>query len=106
MSCVELNGRMLPLRYTLNALCLLEEKMGKGLDQLLSAGFSSLRGLLWCGLLSEMPALTLEEAGDMLEKHLKSGGKLLLVAASLSQALEDAGFFHPGEEAQEKNPPR
>jgi len=91
------------LHYTINALCELEEMTGRGLDQLLKTSFSSIRGLLWCGIRHQMPELTIVEAGNMLEKHLEKGGTLEQIANAVCAALEDAGFFHPGEAG--KHPP-
>lgn len=99
MTGVELSGVFYPLRYTVNAVCCLEEKMKGGLNTLLSSGLSSVRGLLWCGMLHQLPTLTLEDAGDLLEKHLSQGGSLQKVADALAGCLEAAGFFHPGERA-------
>lgn len=92
-----MNGRRYPLRFTLNALCNLEGRMGMGLEQLLCTSLSALRGLLWCGMVEEQPELTLEQAGWMLESHLKAGGSLEEIAFSLSAAMEEAGFFQLGE---------
>lgn len=100
---IHLSGQAYPLRYTVNSLCILEEKMACGLDQLLKTSFSAVRGLLWCALSDARPGLSLSDAGDLLEKHLKEGGSLGQVARILALALEDAGFFHPGR--GEENPP-
>lgn len=95
---VTLNGREYPLRFTVNALCCLEEKTGKSLDQLQSAQVSCLRGLLWCALLETEQRLTLEDTGALIDAHLRSGGDLASLARALSGALEDACFFpRPGE---------
>lgn len=99
-----LSGKNHPLHFTVNALCSLEEKTGTSLDQLQGASLSCIRGLMWCALLQENPALTLSDAGSLLEAHLKSGGSLREVAASLAQALEDACFFHPEGQAAGMSP--
>ena len=91
-----LNGRDFPLRFSINALCCLEEKTGQSLSQLQSAQFSCLRGLIWCGLMEAEPGLTLEAAGEMLDAHLQSGGDLQSVSDTLAAALEDACFFPKG----------
>lgn len=95
---ISLAGQDFALRYTVNAICCLEEKMEKGLDMLMKTNFSSLRGLLWCGLMET--GVTLEEAGNLLQNHLSSGGNLHQVSTAIVAALEDAGFFHlPGTQA-------
>lgn len=94
---VTLNGRDYPLRFSVNALCLLEEKTGVSLDRLQGNSLSCLRGLLWCGLKEHLPTLTLEEAGDMLDEHLRAEGEMETISVSLAAALEDACFFpRPG----------
>ncbi|MBR1585722.1 MAG: hypothetical protein IJ662_09300 [Clostridia bacterium] len=92
---VTLNGVEYPLRFTVNALCCLEEKTGKSLDQLQGAQMSCLRGLLWCGLMEANPAMTLQDAGDLITRHLQSGGSLSALSDALAKALEDACFFQP-----------
>ncbi len=92
---IALNGKSYPLRFTVNALCCLEEKTGQGLDQLQGGRISTLRGLLWCGLMEGCPAITLESAGQLLNDHLQHGGDLASVSDALAAALEDACFFPP-----------
>ena len=55
---VTLNGKDYPLRFSVNALCCLEEKTGKGLSDMQSGQLSCLRGLLWCGLREHFPEET------------------------------------------------
>lgn len=93
---VTLNGREYPLRFTVNSLCCLEEKTGQSLTALQSSQFTCLRALLWCGLLSFAPDMTLEAAGDLMDAHLQAGGDLGAVSAQLAGALEDACFFRTG----------
>ena len=99
-----LNGRDYPLRFSINALCCLEEKTGLSLAQLQSAQFSCLRGLIWCGLMEAEKGLTLEGAGELLDAHLQSGGDLQAVADTLAAALEDACFFPKGTAKETENP--
>ena len=63
MQRITLCGREYSLRFSVNSLCCLEEKMDKGLAALLKTDLSSLRALLWCGLLEQEQHLTLEDAG-------------------------------------------
>lgn len=94
---VTLCGREYPLRFTVNALCSLEEKTGKGLGDMQGSQMSCLRGLLWCGLLEQRPEMTLRDAGDLIENHLLSGGDLTQLSRQMAAALEDACFFpRPG----------
>ena len=88
-----LNGKAYPLRFTVNALCRLEEETGLRLSSLDGDSLSCLRGLLWCGLMERLPSLTLTEAGDLIDAHLRAGGTLTDVAGPLADALADACFF-------------
>ena len=45
-----LAGNHYSLRFTVNALCNLEEKTGMSLAHLQETSFSCIRGLLWCAL--------------------------------------------------------
>ena len=90
---VTLCGREYSLRFSVNALCCLEEKTNLSLSGLQGRQMSCLRGLVWCGLLETPDRMTLEEAGALLDAHLRSGGCLEDVASALAAALEDACFF-------------
>ena len=63
MHRIELCGREYFLHFSVNSLCCLEERMEKGLQTLLKTDLSSLRALLWCGLMEQEKQLTLEDAG-------------------------------------------
>lgn len=90
---VTLNGKDYPLRFSVNALCCLEEKTGVSLDRLQGSPMRCLRGLLWCGLTESRPDMTLEDAGQLLDEHLRSGGSLQGASDALAAALSDACFF-------------
>lgn len=90
---ITLNGRDYPLRFSVNSLCCLEEKTGLSLSALQGRQMSCLRGLIWCGLLESGHPLTMEEAGRLLDNHLRSGGEMAAVSQALADALEDACFF-------------
>lgn len=95
-----LNGKDYPLRFSVNALCALEEKTGRSLDALQGSQMSCVRGLLWCGLRETLPHVSLEEAGELIDGHLRAGGTLKSVSDALAAALEDACFFpRPGKSA-------
>ena len=94
-------GRDYPLRFTINAVCALEEKLG-GLSGLMRTEVSALRALLWCGLLEGGEKLSLTECGALLQRHLESGGNLKAVSTALANAMTDAGFFpRPAENADQ-----
>lgn len=63
---IELDGRERVLRYDLNALCLFEEETKTSLgDALRRLTMSSLRALLWAGMIHEDPMLTIQDVGRM-----------------------------------------
>lgn len=67
---VELDGKPHQLRYTLNALAEIENRLGlQSIDEVLTAlkGLSmrSLRTLLWAGLLDQRPELSEQDVGRM-----------------------------------------
>lgn len=95
MTTLCLDGREYALRYSVNAVCCLEDKLGS-LETLLKTRLSCLRGLLWCGLLETEKGMTLEGAGALLQRHLDAGGSLSQVSGQIAAALEEAGFFQPG----------
>lgn len=103
MSTIELAGKEYPLRYSVNAVCCLEEKLGN-LESLMKSQLSCLRGLLWCGLMEGERGLTLEGAGALLQSHLDQGGALLPISQTIARALEEAGFFPHPEGTQQTNP--
>lgn len=91
------NGRTYPLHFTVNNLCILEETAGKPLPELLHSSVSSLRDLLWCGLMDER--ITRETAGQWMQDYLAESGSLKELSALLASAMEDAGFFQqPGKQ--------
>lgn len=63
---IELDGRERTLKYDLNALCLFEEQAGIGITEALTKPrMSSIRALLWAGLIHEDALLTVDDVGRM-----------------------------------------
>ena len=81
------------MRYTINSLCLVEEKAGEPLDRLLDRQFSATRLLLWGALTECQPEITLEEAGELIGASLEAGGRLEDIVDLCAEGLRDAGFF-------------
>lgn len=102
---VTLCGRDYSLTFSVNALCLLEEKTGLSLGKLQGQELSCIRGLIWCGQAEAQTALSLEETGDLLDRHLRSGGDISSVSRQLASALEDACFFPRRREEETKASP-
>ncbi|MBC9786794.1 hypothetical protein H1S01_20770, partial [Heliobacterium chlorum] len=65
---IELNSSR-KLRYTLNALVEIEEKLGVTVTELNESnlGIKSIRTFLWAGLIHEAPELTEKEVGDWVD---------------------------------------
>lgn len=57
------------LRYTLNALAELEDRLGVSVSELanVTMGMKQIRAFLWSGLLHESPDLTEQEVGNMVD---------------------------------------
>lgn len=92
---IEIGGRALVLKYTVNALCAVEEHAGGSLDKLMEKQFSATRLLLWGALMEHQPDITLQQAGGLIGAHIASGGSLEEIVNLCAQALESAGFFAP-----------
>ncbi len=95
---VELAGRTLKLRYTVNSLCALEDRAGMSLDRLMDRQFSATRLLLWAGLVEEQPELTLRDVGALIGACVAKGGCLEDIVALCAEGLRAAGFFGGEEE--------
>ena len=81
------------LRYNYNAIADLEDKMGKGLGQILAQqniGFSTIRALLWAGLKWNQHNLAFATVGQMLQKYLENDGSLEDVTTTILEALQDS----------------
>ena len=90
---VEIAGRALRMNYTVNALCAVEARAGGSLDALMERQFSAARLLLWGALTERQPEMTLEEAGALIDAHVRGGGTLEQIVEMCAEALEEAGFF-------------
>lgn len=58
------------LKFSTNAICELEDHLNRGLNEIVSdlERLSVVRALLWAGLRSNHPELTLKMAGDIIDK--------------------------------------
>ena len=90
---IEIAGRSLRMKYTINSLCAVEDRAGLPLDQLMDRQFSATRLLLWGGLIECQPELTLRQAGDLIAESLKAGSRLEEIVELCAEGLRDAGFF-------------
>ena len=94
---IEAGGRRYRLKYTVNAMCAVEERSGGALDQLMDRQFSACRLLLWGALIAYQPEITLTMAGELIGKYLQEGGTLEDIVNICSEALAEAGFFSQAE---------
>ncbi len=94
MRYIETGGKRLPLKFTYNSLCRLEEETGRAFSGMLKTELSCVRGLLWCALLSARPKLTLADAGRLAEAYVREHS-LAELGELLAGALADAGFTSP-----------
>ena len=90
---VEIAGRSLRMKYTINSLCAVEDRAGMPLDRLLDRQFSATRLLLWGGLTECQPELTVRETGDLIGESIARGGRLEDIVDLCAEGLKDAGFI-------------
>ena len=90
---IEIGGKRYRLKYTVNAMCAVEEISGGSLDKLMDMQFSACRLLLWGALIAYQPEITLTVAGELIGKCLKEGGTLEDIVNICAEALSEAGFF-------------
>lgn len=90
---LEIAGRSVILRYTVNAMCAVEDAAGGALEDIMERQFTAARLLLWGGMLDGRPETTLSEAGELIGEHLARGGTLEEVVEACAEAMRRAGFF-------------
>ena len=90
---IEIAGRSLRMKYTINSLCAVEDRAGMPLDQLLDRQFSATRLLLWGGLTECQPEMTVRDAGELVGESIAAGGRLEDIVDLCAEGLRDAGFF-------------
>lgn len=84
------------LKYTYNALCAYEEKYSRSLlPDTRNAGFATLRGIVWAGLLHLNPArpMTEEQVGELMEDAIEHGMDVIDIREEINRAIEDATFM-------------
>lgn len=89
----EIGGTSVVLRYSVNAMCAMEDRAGGALDALFVRQFSAARLLLWGGMIERQPDTTLEGAGALLSAHIERGGTLEDAVEMCAEAMKRAGFF-------------
>lgn len=94
---IELGGATRHLRYSFNALCLLEDTLGLPIADIGAAlagsvKLGTVRALIYAGLSDEDKALTLGKVGELLD-----GVPLEALAEAIRKAFEGAFAQEPGE---------
>ena len=90
---IEIGGQPVALRYTVNAMCAIEDVCAGALDGVMERQFTAARLLLWGGMLENQPDVTLAEAGRMIGMHLEKGGTLEEIVEHCAEGMRRAGFF-------------
>lgn len=96
-SYIEIGGRRYRLKYTVNAMCAVEELSGGSLDRLMEMQFCACRLLLWGAMIAYQPELTISAVGELIGKYLQEGGTLEKIVDICADALSQAGFFDQAE---------
>lgn len=89
------SGKKRFLRYDLNALSDFEQEVGMGFPQLMMsrAIFAATRAMLWSGLKWQDRTITVEGAGDLIQKYLDvvDGADVSDVLGACMKAAQDQG---------------
>lgn len=91
----EIGGKSVALKYTVNAMCAVEDACGGALDEIMDRQFTAARLLLWGGMLECCQEMTVAQAGELIGAHLASGGTLEEVVEHCAEGMRRAGFFGP-----------
>lgn len=90
---LEIGDKTYEFEFTINSVCDLEERTGKGFADLMSIeGLTSLRALIWCGLITHQKTLTMAQAGDLVQEYLKNN-TIEDLTKTIGDAFEQAGFI-------------
>lgn len=72
---MEIGGRALVMRYTVNSMCVVEEIAGGSLSEAFNSDFTAVRLLLWGALIDRQQGITLREVGELLDAHLRGAAR-------------------------------
>lgn len=106
---ITVDGKAYRLRFSIDALCLLEDKTGKSIMQLVNdlqtpenVSITILRAILWAGLREHHADVDLKAAGEM----IPAAGGVLPILAGIGKALELAFPGAQGEANVTGDPPQ
>lgn len=106
MVLINLNNQDMEIKYTVNEICTLEEKTGKGLMALIAQdnmGFNIIRLLLWAGLKHKQQHLIPETVGNWLQIYLNNKNSLVEVMDKITKALKESGVLGDSEDNENNN---
>jgi hypothetical protein len=96
-----INGLEYKLKYDINSISDLEDKIDKSINDLIqNIGISACRSLLWAGIKHSNKYLTLKDVGAMMNNHLKNGGDFKDLIPNIVVALKESGILGKEEENQ------
>lgn len=85
------NNQDFKLHFDMNALCLLETLTKTSTVDLVSGpGFQTVRASVYSGLKSQIPDLTIEEAGIIIDGYIKSGQSFKSLNDEVTRLIEEA----------------
>ena len=96
MSFIELNGKEYTLRYDINSISDLEDKVGKGLFTMIQPekiGISTCRALLWAGIKHTNKYLELKDVGVLMNSHLQNGGDFKNLINKVMEGIKESGLL-------------
>ena len=94
---IELGGKNRKIRFDYNALADLEQGLGQPIQKYFAdvsnIGFNFLRILVWAGLKSSDPGLTIQRAGMFINQALEEGMDLDTLTKTFLEALHENQAF-------------
>lgn len=99
---VKINGKPVKLEYDFNAVCEIEDSLGKTINEIVSDknkfGYRAIRSFFWGGMIKNKPGLEVEEAGEMLSEHIKNKpGALEKVIEQIFTCMRQDGVISDAE---------
>lgn len=95
---ITIAGMQVPLRYSVNSLCAMEDLAGGALESAFEKQFTAARLLLWGGMLEGAPGTSLKYAGALIDRHIQAGGTLEEIVEGCAEAMRRAGFLGAAEQ--------
>lgn len=90
-----IDGEQMVMRLDFNAVADLEELLGRGIGSLMSeenVGFNVIRGFYWAGLKHKDKGLTVQRAGNFVQKEIQGGRAMEDLMVPVTEALIASGL--------------